>query len=102
MADSVWTCATRARLRIRSKDNGLFGCRRIAAVELVHHRGDPAGDEHLRGAGRAIDHPRRLVRLVLLELRQLVIREVTPRVSAPDPQPQPGELVADVLDDRLQ
>src|SRR5438034_4294582 len=73
----------------------LFSCRRIAAVELIHHRGDPGGGEYLRSVGRARDHALDFVRFVLIELRQHVIREIAPRVSAPDAQPQPGKLVAD-------
>src|SRR5215472_14427065 len=81
---------------------GLFSCRWIAAVELVHHRGDPAGDEHFRRVGRASDHALDVRRFVFLEPREHVIREIPSRISAPDAQPQPGELVAYVLDGRLQ
>ena len=80
----------------------LFSCRWIAAVELVHHRGDPAGDEHLRRIGCARNHTRGFHCFVFLELRQHVIREIFPRIAASDAQPQPRKLVAEVPDDRLQ
>ena len=60
----------------------LFDCLRIAAVECVHHRLDPRRDEHLRRLGRARRHALDLVRLVPLEPRQHMIREISPRVAA--------------------
>src|SRR5258705_181060 len=72
---------------------GLFCCRRIAAVEPVHHRLDPRRDEHLRRIGRARRHALDLRRFTLVELREHVIREIALLLAAPDADAQPRELV---------
>ena len=67
----------------------LFGCRRIAAVERVHHRRDPGRDEHLRRIGRPRGHAVDLFRFVGLEPREHVIGQIPPRLPSALPRPTP-------------
>ena len=57
----------------------------------------PDGDEHLRRIGRPRRHALDLRRFVRVEPRQHVIGQVAPLLAAPDADPQPRKLVAQVL-----
>src|SRR5688500_3195329 len=66
--------------------------RRGVRVVRIHHLGDALYGEHLGGIGRPGDEHLELGAFAALELREHVIGEVAPRVTAPDPQPEPGKL----------
>src|SRR5262245_565506 len=80
----------------------LLRCRGIAAVETVHHRLDPRRDEHLRRICRPRRHALDVRGFILVEPRQHVIREIAPGVAATHADSEPGKLVTEMRDERLQ
>src|SRR3954466_15778412 len=87
--------ATGMVARCPSTISGLFGCRWIAAVVLIHHRGDPGNDERVCRIGRPRNHAVDVGGFVFVEAGQHVVGEIAPGVTAADAEPQSPELFAE-------
>src|SRR5262245_38608441 len=60
-------------------------------VKHVHHVRDAIRSEHLRRIGCTTDERLEIGVFAFLELREHVVGQVSPAVTAPDSQPKPGE-----------